>query len=80
MTDEELVEGFESCTFPAAEFNHAAHIRAARWYLERYGFDEAFERFSTALIRFATAAGKPEKYDAEVTLKYMREIARELGR
>ena len=79
MTDDQLMHAFESCTLPPADFNHAAHVRAAWCYLRRYPFDEALSRFSIALQKFATAAGAPGKYDAALTAAYMQLIAERLA-
>ena len=62
MSDEELIASFESCTLAPGSFHHADHIRMAFLYLRRYQPLDALHRFSTSLMRFATAHGKPELY------------------
>jgi hypothetical protein len=49
QTDEHvvtLVQQFEACTLPRTDWNHAAHLTIAVWYLSRYSESEA-----TILIR-----------------------------
>lgn len=78
MTDEELIAGFESTDMPAEQFSHVEHVRAAWWYLARYAFPEALGRFCTAIQRFATAKGKPDRYHETITVAYMLLIAERL--
>jgi hypothetical protein len=74
MTDDELLRGFEDATLPPAEFDHAAHVRVAYLMLRAAPLDQAAERFGAALRRFAAAAGVPQKYDGELTARYLRLI------
>ena len=78
MTDEELIAGFESCTLDGAAFTHAAHVRAAWWYLRQDSFAGALARFSTALRTFATSKGAAGKYHETMTVAYMALIAERL--
>ena len=78
MTDEELIAGFESCTLDAAAFTHAAHVRAAWWYLRHDTFTGALARFSAALRRFAASKGAPGKYHETITVASMALIAERL--
>ena len=55
--DDEFVAAFEACTLLPAQFTHAAHVRAAWWYLQHYPLGEAMDRFRTALRRFADSLG-----------------------
>lgn len=76
MTDEELVAAFESTELQ--DFPHAAHVRVAWWYLRRYPYPEALDRFTIALKRFAASKGVPDKYDEGITVAYMSLIAARL--
>ena len=71
MRDEEWIEQFESCTLPPELFHHADHVKMAFLYLQKYPPLEALGRFSTALVRFATANGKPDRYNETVTWAFL---------
>jgi hypothetical protein len=71
MSDDELVEAFEACTLPSEAFPHSAHVRVAWWYLSHYPLPVALDRFTTALRRFATAHGAPERYHETITVAYL---------
>jgi hypothetical protein len=67
MTDEELIERFENCTLPPADFGHPQHVRLAWAYLRRYPVLEAIGRFSSALKAYAASLGKTGLYHETVT-------------
>lgn len=71
MTDEQLVAAFESTELAGDQFSHAEHVRTAWWYLTHHSVAEAMARFCTALRRFATAKGVPDKYHETMTVAYM---------
>jgi len=68
MTDEELVEGFESGALPAEVFPHEAHVRVGWWYLRHAPLLIAMARFRSALQHFAAGKGKPERYHETITI------------
>jgi hypothetical protein len=70
MNDEEFIQRFESCTFPADQFHHREHVKIVWLYLHRYPLLETLERFSESLKRFATANGKPNLYHETITWAY----------
>src|SRR5262249_50382826 len=77
MDDTEFVRAFESGRIANADFRHAMHLRLALAYLAQCGSTaEATERMAASLRRFATAAGKPEKYHHTLTVFWMRAVAR----
>jgi hypothetical protein len=78
MTDEELVTAFEDGTLDSAAFTHAAHVRAAWWYLRQAPFPEALARFARALRGFAARHGATMKYHETITVAYMSLIAERL--
>jgi hypothetical protein len=80
MTDDELLAGFENCTLANEAFHHEEHVRVAFLYLSCYSALEALERFSTALVRFATAHGKTTLYNETVTWAYILLIRERLAR
>lgn len=75
LSDEELVEEFESCRLPAAQFHHADHIRLAWIYLGRMSEEAATLRIEQAIRRFAAHNGVSQKYHHTITLAWMRLVA-----
>lgn len=75
VSDQEFLSAFEACAVPNESFHHRDHIRLAWVYLEHFGDDEGYVRMADAIRRFATHAGKPEKYHHTVTLAWMRLVA-----
>jgi len=76
MSDAEFARAFEAGQIANADFHHVDHLRLAWVYLEESPtIDAAMDRMRAALTRFATAAGKPEKYSDPMTWFWMREVA-----
>ena len=75
MTDDDLIEGFETGTLPPAAFGHREHVQLAWVYLRRHGRAEAERRMLHGLRVFARRAGKPEKFDAPLTRAWVAAIA-----
>jgi len=71
MTDDEFLTSFEDGSLANESFHHADHVRMAFLYLCRYPPLEALQRFSSALIRFATAKGKPQLYHETITWAFL---------
>lgn len=71
MTDQELIEQFESGTLPNECFRHREHVRAAFLYLTEYPVLEALLAFSRSLRKFAEANGKPQLYHETITWAYV---------
>jgi hypothetical protein len=80
MTDQQLIQHFENDTLPADSFHHADHVRLAFAYLCAYAPLEALEKFAAALKRFATARGKPERYNETITHAYFFLIRERMAR
>jgi hypothetical protein len=80
MSDDEFMAAFENCTLANASFHHADHVRMAFLYVSRYSAIEALERFSAALVRFATAQGKPQLYHETITWAFLFLIRERLAR
>ena len=78
MTDGEFIEALESCTLPAAEFDHAAHVRACYLYLQSRDFGAALTRMRTAIRNYSKALGKPERYHETITVAYVALIQEHL--
>jgi hypothetical protein len=80
MTDFELMEQLEDATLPIEAFHHEEHVRMAFLYLAKYRVLEAVDRFSTALVRFATRNGKTGLYHETITWAYMLLIRERMAR
>jgi hypothetical protein len=80
MSDDEFVARFEDCTIANESFHHADHVRMTYLYLCRYPAMEALQRFSTSLIRFATAHGKPQLYHETITWAFLFLIRERMAR
>ncbi|HWZ84023.1 MAG TPA: hypothetical protein VNW47_15440 [Terriglobales bacterium] len=71
LTGDELIERFEHGLTAADSFHHADHVRLAFEYLNRYPALDALKKFADALLRFATALGKPDRYHETITWAYL---------
>jgi hypothetical protein len=80
MTNEELIDCFESGTTPGDSFHHADHVRLAFAYLSQYPPLTALEKFTVALKRFAAARGKPQLYHETVTHAFFFLIRERMAR
>ncbi len=80
MTDDELLEGFESGRLPNEAFHHREHVRVARLCLQREDPFAAAERFSSGLKRFAAAHGKAGLYHETITSFYLFLIHERMAR
>ena len=77
MSDAAFARAFERGEIANADFHHADHLRLALAYLQESDtVDQAAERMSAALRRFATALGHPEKYHHTITVFWIRMLAR----
>jgi hypothetical protein len=74
MTDDALVDGFEGGTLAPAAFHHREHVRLTWLLLTRLGRAEAERRLLAGLRALAIRAGKPEKFDAPLTLAWVAVI------
>ena len=75
LEEDALLEAFESCRLPAAQFHHADHIRLAWIYLGRMSEAEATARIEGSIRQFAAHNGVSEKYHHTITLAWMRLVA-----
>lgn len=76
--DDEFVRAFEACTLPKAQFTHAAHVRAAWWYLQHYPLGDAIDRFRATLQAYAASLGASGKYHETITIAWLLLIAERL--
>jgi hypothetical protein len=80
VSNEELIDRFESDRLPGDSFHHADHVRLAFAYLDRFPVLRALEKFSVALKRFAAARGKANLYHETITHAYFFLIRERLTR
>jgi len=80
MTDEEWIASFENCSLANEQFHHADHVKMAFLYLSRSPALEAIQSFTAALIRFAAANGKPQRYHETVTWAFLLLIRERMAR
>ena len=80
MSDDELIAGFENASLPSESFHHSEHVRVAFLYLCRYSPLEALQRFSTSLVQFASAKGKPQLYHETITWAFLLLIRERMAR
>ena len=74
MTDDEVIAEFEDGTMAAGAFDHRAHLRLTWLYLRRHGRIETERRLLAGLRAFAVRAGKPEKFNAALTLSWVARL------
>ena len=74
MTHDELIAAFEGGTIAPGAFGHREHVRLAWLYLRRHGRPGAERRLLAGLRAFAAAAGKPEKFNAALTLAWVARL------
>ena len=77
---ERLVESFESCTVPPAEFNHGAHLAVALWYLSALPAPEAAERMRAGLRRYTRHNNAEAAYNETITLFWLKLVRHFLER
>ena len=76
MTATELTRALELGEIRNESFRHESHLQVAWTYLsESVSVEEASEKMSSTLRRFATAAGVPEKFHETITQFWMRSLA-----
>ena len=80
MSDQELIDRFESGTVPESGFHHADHVRLAFAYLKKYPVLAALEKFSDALKQFAASHGKSKLYNETITHAYFFLIRERMAR
>jgi hypothetical protein len=80
MTNEQLIQRFETGGLSDESFHHADHVRLAFAYLSVYPVLQALEKFSNALKRFAEARGKSQLYHETITHAYFFLIRERMAR
>ena len=75
LTDDALLEAFETATISAKDFHHREHVRVVWKLITTVGPDAARERFVAALIRLANAHGADQLYHETLTRAWVELIA-----
>ncbi|MBS0373739.1 MAG: hypothetical protein JSR73_04125 [Proteobacteria bacterium] len=74
-----LVQAFESCTLPKAEWTHAAHLTVGLWHVERYGPGAALLRLRAGIRRLNESHGVENTatggYHETITAAYVTLLA-----
>lgn len=77
---EQLVQQFEQCMLPGAEWTHAAHLTVALWYLMHHSVEEAAHLMRDGIQRYNASRGIESTltggYHETITLFYLRLIDR----
>ncbi len=79
LSDAELVRELEACRLAPTDFPHAAHLRAAHYYLSNYDWLEAACGMSRSLRRFAASVGKENLYHETITLAFLQVIGERMA-
>ena len=77
-TDQDFLASFCACSLPSSEFDHRGHIRAAWLYLAQWSPEEATERLSADIQRYASRLGAEGKFHRTITEAMMRLLASHL--
>jgi len=73
---EAIVRGLETCTTPASDFPHQAHLVVATWYLADSNATEALEKMRTAILNFLDHYKIEGKYNETITLFWITMVER----
>ena len=80
MRDRDFIDAFESCTLPAEQFPHRAHVRLAWLYLREGTLLDALTRFVEGLKRYAGSLGASTKYHETITWAFLFLIHERMAR
>ena len=67
MQDEEFLSQFENCTLPKEYFKHKNHLRIAWLYLIKYDLNQAIDKVTAGILRYATSLGAAVIYHETLT-------------
>lgn len=79
LTHEQLYVALRDDELDPESFDHESHIRLAWYYLNKWPYDEACEKFNTDFLRFIVNAGAQAKYHKTITDALLQLIASHLG-
>jgi hypothetical protein len=80
MTDAQFLADLEACRLPAADFNHAAHVRLGYLCLREHAYPEALARVRSLIQNYANSIGKGSLYDEAITVAFLTLIQEHLSR
>jgi hypothetical protein len=79
VTDDQLIQAFESLLLPFDQWTHRAHVRVAFRYLQRHAFDEALNRMRAGVKAYNAHHRLPESptsgYNETTTHAFLHLIA-----
>ncbi|MDY7004162.1 MAG: hypothetical protein SWX82_09460 [Cyanobacteriota bacterium] len=79
---ENIVSEFNNCTLPKSNWNHAAHLIVALWYLTHYSELEAINNLCDRIKKYNVAVGtkntKDSGYHETITLFWVKIIQKYL--
>ena len=70
---ESLGRAFETCTLARSQWDHAAHLKVALWYLWRYPVADAVRRIRQGIQRYNNAHNN-QGYHETLTLFWIRAV------
>ena len=70
LTDQEILEQFETGAFPVADFDHSNQVKMAWLFLRRDAALMALQKFVAALKNFAKINGAENLYHETITFAY----------
>lgn len=79
MQDIDFLSAFEDCTLPKELFNHRGHLRIAWLYLRQYHLNEAIQKTSEGILRYATSLGVAHIYDEALTREWVCTIQKNMS-
>jgi hypothetical protein len=79
VTDDELLNAFESLTLPFSDWTHRAHVRAAFIFLQKLPFERALERMRAGIKAYNARHAVPETetsgYNETTTCAFVHLVA-----
>jgi hypothetical protein len=79
LNHEDLYLALRDDQLDPESFDHESHIRLAWYYLTRWPYEEAHERFNHDFFQFIVAAGTESKYHKTITDALLQLISSHLN-
>lgn len=74
LNDKEFEVAFATCSLPAADFTHEAHLQLAFIHIDQYGIDQTLKQVKSKLKTFVINAGAEDKYNETVTIAAIKTV------